>query len=1818
VGGESGTATIIDNDLDTPKVSIIDDVDNDEFISKAELGDDNVQVEVAVNGEKLQLGGVVTLTIANGDGQERTVSLSLNVNGDLVDENGTPQISFSYSDGVIAWTENVMDGDAITVSAFQTDAHGNQSAIGADTATVDITATEAPTVTITEDVNNDGVISNAELVGKVNVEIGLPTGAVAGDTLTVTGQEPMVLTEEQITAGKVQFEFDRLKDGSTLVVDATVTDKAGNVSEPGTDSAKFDTLTIAYINDNGAPIEGDNAEFIVTLTQATSSDVTIKLLPTFDSAASADDVDLQNMTASYVNSSGDTVMLSITENGNVTIPAGVISINISIPIVDDAIVEGVEHFKLAIKGVDGVVASDSATIGIIDNDFSDGDENVSTAEDHVTSGNVLNNVTNLASIFTVSVSSFTVNGQTYSLTDSDSKIATISGVGTFTLSADGGYSFIPEQDYNGSVPDISYTVTNGSGTDVTSTLSIEVTAVDDVTVTVSDKGLTNEDTTLSVNAANGVLSNDSDVDSAFTVATYSINNVTYQAGDTVVVKGSGDDSDKDIGSLTLRADGSYEFVPAADWSGDVPTVSYTTSTGESADLDIKVTPVTDAPTVSLTLNETSTTTLFSVDLSNARDGSEGLVGNPAGFTVTAKNGDGNVVDISIKDSGSPTGFGVTGQAGNGADSEIGKQEKLVVELDKPASSATFELAWLNSYNETAVYKVNYSDGTSETFTVDGNTAEGGYDQIGTPITVSAPEGKSILAIEFSTPTTGGRVDTSDYVLHSVSYESAVTNYTVDVTATPTDTDYSESITDLKVTTPEGTSLSGAEKLGTENGVTTWKISLSSGGFTNNIEIDSETGVVTVKGLVLSVPDDFNGELTVTATATANDPGASATAEGSDSATLEINHAPVSSGGSVEGDEDTSLTLSWNELNVSDSDGDSSLSIKVTQLSGGGELQVQGDNGSWQTVVVGSELTKAQFDEGKVRFVPDENESGVDGYGGTGVGNQQADYAVLKFVPSDGEADGEEASLTIDIRPVADDPDLTISLGALVSNNSSGLTFHDGNITISIDGSSISVSGDGKVVTSIVGTSGNVNIDSNHADVIVLDGPFSEIKDGTQSLNSVNGNNLDYLYLTGPASDYTFSNVNQHVGSGIDGQVSDGTRSFSFNNVAGIIFGDGTSYRNDLDITKSTGSKTYELDLNAELTDTDGSESLSGITLSGVPSGATIQGEGVSQLGNGDWYIVKPTGKDFGDLGLTITVPNGSGGFTITATVSSTESVGGEIVDSQSTQASSQHAELTLGVAMAATSVKFTDDVFNDSTRDSSSASDTFLDWGNDQSKDRSSLSIEEAGSSSNGFSSSSELVVAKLTHVNDETSAYKDSLTSTKLAITVSLTINGQTVNVDLSSLIKTTDTVNSGNQTGDTITLTQSMTTVDVNGVSYKVFLDGFLDSNNQVVTTVTTPENQTATYSIVAHVEPMDSTLVNTISGTLSADTDGLDHVVATSVTDSYGVFVTHEDGSYTYTASDSLTGALGKGHSQVVNYEYTAVDKDGNSVVNTINITVNGTGSTVTESSDTTFEDMSHLVDQVYAGTSSIQTGAGYDGNIFNTNWNDGGWSNTLYGGDSSLLKSGNDTIHGNGGNDTIYGRGGNDLLTGDDGNDWIDGGSGNDSISGGAGSDELYGGSGNDLLDGGSGNDYLSGGAGNDILIGGAGDDSLLGGDDNDVLIGGSGNDTLTGGAGADLFVLNNASIDTITDFNAKDDALDLTDLLTGVAGDPGADASADAIASFLSAHVTVTDKHVKVDGSDVAIFGSGSNFDSNGSGSVTAADSIKVIYNDQEYNINIDG
>ncbi|MEC6814979.1 cadherin-like domain-containing protein, partial [Photobacterium toruni] len=98
----------------------------------------------------------------------------------------------------------------------------------------------------------------------------------------------------------------------------------------------------------------------------------------------------------------------------------------------------------------------------------------------------------------------------------------------------------------------------------------------------------------------------------------------------------------------------------------------------------------------------------------------------------------------------------------------------------------------------------------------------------------------------------------------------------------------------------------------------------------------------------------------------------------------------------------------------------------------------------------------------------------------------------------------------------------------------------------------------------------------------------------------------------------------------------------------------------------------------------------------------------------------------------------------------------------------------------------------------------------------------------------------------------------------------------------------------------------------------------------------------------------------------------------------------------------------------------------------------------------------------------------------------------------------------------------------------------------GNDILHGDNGNDLIFGQGGDDQLFGGLGNDILLGGSGNDLLKGDTGNDVLIGGQGNDELWGGEGKDTFSwnhnLSNHDTDHIKDFNIHEDKLNLSDLL----------------------------------------------------------------------------
>ncbi len=63
---------------------------------------------------------------------------------------------------------------------------------------------------------------------------------------------------------------------------------------------------------------------------------------------------------------------------------------------------------------------------------------------------------------------------------------TIPGVGSITINANGSYTFVPVANYNGAVPVITYTVSDGQGGTDTSTLTLTVAPVNDAPVAVND------------------------------------------------------------------------------------------------------------------------------------------------------------------------------------------------------------------------------------------------------------------------------------------------------------------------------------------------------------------------------------------------------------------------------------------------------------------------------------------------------------------------------------------------------------------------------------------------------------------------------------------------------------------------------------------------------------------------------------------------------------------------------------------------------------------------------------------------------------------------------------------------------------------------------------------------------------------------------------------------------------------------------------------------------------------------------------------------------------------------------------------------------------------------------------------------------------------------------------------------------------------------------------------------------------------------------------------------------------------------------------
>ncbi|WP_328833256.1 tandem-95 repeat protein [Vibrio ulleungensis] len=165
--------------------------------------------------------------------------------------------------------------------------------------------------------------------------------------------------------------------------------------------------------------------------------------------------------------------------------------------------------------------------------------------------------------------------------DELSVVSATSPNGSVVINGDGTITFTPNKDFNGEAT-INYVISDGNGGTSNADVSVTVTPDNADTILNDDSISVTEDS----NAVGNVLTNDVEDDSPLTVVEFTIDGVTgsFNAGDTVVLSG---------GEFTLNQDGSYVFESNENWHGQVPTVTYTTNTGDTADLSIEVTPVDD-------------------------------------------------------------------------------------------------------------------------------------------------------------------------------------------------------------------------------------------------------------------------------------------------------------------------------------------------------------------------------------------------------------------------------------------------------------------------------------------------------------------------------------------------------------------------------------------------------------------------------------------------------------------------------------------------------------------------------------------------------------------------------------------------------------------------------------------------------------------------------------------------------------------------------------------------------------------------------------------------------------------------------------------------------------------------------------------------------------------------------------------------------------------------------------------------------------------------------------------------------------------------
>jgi len=261
-----------------------EDINNDGILNKIENGvdPDTTTAKITVPSSAA-IGDTLNITVTYPDGTEIkhsvTITQDIKTNGYIMDNSTADK------------TVPVQDGQVSKVSATITNQAGVEGPEGSDSVKFDTATPAAPTVIITEDINNDGILNKDENgidPNTTTAKIEIPANAVVGDTLNVTVTYPngtqrthsVTITQDIKTNGYIMDNSTAdktipVQDGKVSTVSATITNQIGNESPEGSDSVKFDTtatlgLTVTMTEDKNNDGILNNVENGSSLTTTTA------------------------------------------------------------------------------------------------------------------------------------------------------------------------------------------------------------------------------------------------------------------------------------------------------------------------------------------------------------------------------------------------------------------------------------------------------------------------------------------------------------------------------------------------------------------------------------------------------------------------------------------------------------------------------------------------------------------------------------------------------------------------------------------------------------------------------------------------------------------------------------------------------------------------------------------------------------------------------------------------------------------------------------------------------------------------------------------------------------------------------------------------------------------------------------------------------------------------------------------------------------------------------------------------------------------------------------------------------------------------------------------------------------------------------------------------------------------------------------------------------------------------------------------------------------------------------------------------------------